>query len=509
VTGTPGLLRALLESLERAGVCPGDRVLVAVSGGRDSLVLLHALRFGLRTSVARDPRATRLALQIEAVHVDHRMRPGSSRDAAWLRGVAQGWEIPLHVLRLDPPPADETEARARRHEAFWRCAAEIQASAVLTAHHREDQIETILFRILRGTGLRGLAGIPESRPGPIPGILLLRPLLSVPPVDLDVWARRHALRPREDPTNQDPALTPRNRLRLELLPALEAAFPGARDALHALGEEARAREDAVEARASRTLESLVLKRSAHALVLDARRFLAEPGEDQAELLRELLRRQRIHPTKGAVEGALRVLGGDRPGAGADLGQGARITRSFDELVLEWGMVSAAPARFSVRIPGPDAEGSHPFPVLSSGGVRGDGGCGGEALIRWGPAFSGERGGDFGAGGMRRRGGENWTVSFPSGILKGPLVLRTRRPGDRVRLEASPPRGGAEGVPVRSLKKLLCERRVFRGDRDRLPLLVDAEGLVIWIPGVWRMRAPEALDEPDLWTLGVWDDRNWE
>src|SRR5215213_7551113 len=216
-----------MRSLEN--VPPGAHLLAAVSGGADSVVLLHLLRFELGAAVT-------------AAHFDHTMRPGSAADAAWVKGLCAAWGVPLVGVRAERPPRSEAEAREARYAFLEEARERAGAEWIATAHHADDQAETVLFRVLRGTGVAGLAGIPEIDQAA--GIV--RPLLPFWRAELRRYARAHRLRWREDATNlvADPA---RNRIRLELLPRIEKTVaPGARRALVRLAALAREEEGAWE-----------------------------------------------------------------------------------------------------------------------------------------------------------------------------------------------------------------------------------------------------------------------
>ena len=202
-------------------------VAVACSGGRDSLALLHAT---LRS--ARD-----LGLSVVALHVHHGLQAQADD---WLRHLQRlaarwrrrGWPLTLHWQRLAGHPAAgqsvEAWARLGRYAALAAMARRAGAGIVLLGHHRRDQAETLLLQALRGAGPAGLAAMPVSVERD--GLVWARPWLDQPRAAIDAYVRGHRLRPLEDPSNQDPALA-RNRLRLQVWPALEAAFSGAEAAL--------------------------------------------------------------------------------------------------------------------------------------------------------------------------------------------------------------------------------------------------------------------------------------
>jgi len=207
---------------EGAGVPEdGDGAAVAVSGGADSLALLHALR------VLAGPRRWRLAV----LTVDHGLRPGSTADAAFVADHAKSLGLPARVLTLDPADLEahraagpEGAARAARYAALWPAADDLGCRWLATGHTLDDQAETVLLQLLRGAGPDGLAGM-AVRSG-----RLLRPLLTVRRAETRACCAAVGLTWREDPTNAGDGPL-RNRVRHRLLPLLEELRPGATRAL--------------------------------------------------------------------------------------------------------------------------------------------------------------------------------------------------------------------------------------------------------------------------------------
>ncbi len=197
-------------------------VLVAFSGGLDSTVLLHAT-----AAVCRE-----LGVPLSAIHVHHGLQPAALAWPGHCREIAQGLGVPLTIVDLPPaqPAGQGLEAWARR-ERYAAIAAEarrVGAGRVVVAHHADDQVETVLLRLARGAGLRGLAAMASERP--LEGVRLLRPLLALPRSVLVDYARALDLSWVEDPGNADPAHA-RNRVRHEALPALVGTAPGAKAAI--------------------------------------------------------------------------------------------------------------------------------------------------------------------------------------------------------------------------------------------------------------------------------------
>ncbi len=187
---------------------PGTSVLVAVSGGPDSVCLLESLM--------RLRRLFRIRLSV--AHVDHRLRPESAGDAAYVRRLAarHGLEFQVLTIRDAPPPGASVEAWARAGRRAWlaQTARATGAERIALGHTLDDQAETVLLNLLTGSGLQGLAGI-----APVVGPWV-NPLLDVTRDEVEACCRSLGLRPRRDVTNQDPRYL-RNALRLEGIPALE------------------------------------------------------------------------------------------------------------------------------------------------------------------------------------------------------------------------------------------------------------------------------------------------
>ncbi len=187
-----------------------ETVAVAVSGGADSVALLHLL--------VRTQRWHRGELSVATV--DHGLRPDAAADAAWVAALAADLRLTCVIGTLSVPRDTEDDARAARY-AFLDA---LPTRRVALAHHQRDQAETVLFRLMRGTGPRGLAGIPRVRGR------YVRPLLDIAPDRLREWLAARGLTWREDPSNADPRFT-RNRIRADVLPLLEAIRPGATAAI--------------------------------------------------------------------------------------------------------------------------------------------------------------------------------------------------------------------------------------------------------------------------------------
>jgi tRNA(Ile)-lysidine synthase len=217
--------------------------LIGVSGGRDSVALLHAL-------VEQGHR------ELIVCHLDHGLRAESVVEAKFVRALAKRWKLRAIVTRENVAArakrrkqSIETAAREARYEFFARTAAEHHCPRLLLAHHADDQVETFLFNLFRGSGSAGLGGMSAHSTRQIEGVDLeiFRPLLGVWRSEIDAYIAAHRLEYHEDLSNTDPRHT-RNRIRHELLPELERAFGReVRGAVWRAAEILRAESDALDA----------------------------------------------------------------------------------------------------------------------------------------------------------------------------------------------------------------------------------------------------------------------
>jgi tRNA(Ile)-lysidine synthase len=219
----PTLITLVRAAIREHGLIErGETVLVAVSGGADSMALLHVLA-GLRR---------RIAFGLFAHGVDHGLRPESAAELDMVDTFARSLDVPFERTRVSLAVGGNLQARARnvRWEALRAAAHRANASRIATGHHADDRAETMLMRILRGTGVRGLAVLP-ARDGD-----RIRPLLGARRADVEAHVRRHEIPHCHDPSNKDPRFL-RVRVRQELMPVLERLNPRVVAHIYALADE--------------------------------------------------------------------------------------------------------------------------------------------------------------------------------------------------------------------------------------------------------------------------------
>ena len=215
---------------EALAACEGQSVVVAVSGGGDSVALLRALY------------DTRLDLHLSVAHLDHHARGDASRaDAAFAAELAGSLGLPFDLGDWTPTRANHFESDARKARYAWlaEVAARREAPFVATGHTRDDQAETVLFRILRGPARAGLRASPLGD-GWAEGVTLIRPLLDASRAELRRYLAEIGQPFREDASNADPSRT-RNRIRSDLLPKLAAEVQPARGRSVGAARRVRAR----------------------------------------------------------------------------------------------------------------------------------------------------------------------------------------------------------------------------------------------------------------------------
>ena len=441
------VLAAVQNFLNQAGEKP--KIVVAFSGGLDSCVLLHSLRSLCLTDPSKSPI-------LAAAHFDHGMRDGSAGDADWVVEMCAKWAVPLTVERADRALKSEADAREARY-AFLdrtRIAAGHNAS-VLTAHHADDQAETVLFRMLRGTGPDGLRGIAGQRKG------VARPLLGLWREDLEAYARIEGLDWREDPTNQH-LVYARNALRHKILPELELLVaPGAKKALVRLARISGVEADAWSEVLPMVFEMLDgirdgLENQSQVPSLDVDRdALRDLGQPlRTRVIRYLASEVGVILSEAGVERVNHFLSSSSSGRAIELGNRATVSLQLHRVVFVGSRPSIEPARSPVD-----------ETVVIKSASQGDSEvrlAGKSYRVLWAeePSSDSEKEDE---------------AFFELAGLSFPLEVRARAPGDRLH----------KSVGSRKVKKLMLERRIPIGQREMMPVIVDARGKVLWVPGVAR------------------------
>ena len=446
--------KKFLEALRRQSmVRPGGRVLLAVSGGSDSTALLALFAAA----------ATELDLNLHVAHLDHGWRGrAAARDAEFVRRLAIRFRIPVTVGCVDPTAkagrrssSREERARVLRRAFLEATATEVGADRIALGHTLDDQAESFLMRLLRGSGRRGLGGIH-----PVVDGTFIRPLLGLRRADLRTWLRRRRIPWREDATNRDLSLT-RNRVRRRLLPLLERSFnPRATEVLARAADLLRDEEDWLERLTTEAYESVAASDEPMNVILDAKRLADMPRALRRRVLRRGIARTLGH-LRGIdqrhIEQALDLI--DRGGTSSlDLPQGLRL-RVCSEMVSIFALNNFLDLLLSAPVP-PKQEPASVQEAL----------CPVPGTIDF-PRFRlTARLAEAGAG-LPRAGAS--VALLDADLVKGPLVVRPRRPGDRFHPQGAP--------GTKRLKSFLIDRKVPVDERGRIPLVLTGERIA-WVVG---------------------------
>lgn len=433
-----GLVHAYI--LRHAIFAPGDTVVVAVSGGADSLCLLLVLH----------ELAPALGVRLRVAHLDHALRPDSDADAAFVADRARALDLPCTTKRVDIAALArrerlslETAARAARYDVLRTVKDQEGAGVIATGHTRDDQAETVLMHLARGSGIDGLAGMPPRRGD------LARPLLEVGHAETLAYCAARGVTPREDESNLSPAHR-RNRVRHEVLPPLGDIYPGAAANVARAARLLTGDLALLDRLARRALDDATTEAGPSRVVLSAARWDSAEPELRPHMLR-LLSRRLLGDAAGFDERAhaaiLAACAPDARDRTLALPKGLALARRGDTVIL-----------------------GRPEPVSQARGVR-------DAVLPV-PGVV-----DTGVGLLRAERAiapRDWgdvppDVAYLDPAAAGPaLAVRAWRPGDRVRPLGL---GG-----TRKLQDLFVDRKVPRDARRRIPVVAGARGIA-WVAGL--------------------------
>ncbi|MEK8133002.1 tRNA lysidine(34) synthetase TilS [Paenibacillus filicis] len=446
---------------EQSLLTEGDSVVIAVSGGPDSVALLHLL-FALSGS---------WGWTLTAAHVDHGYRgEESAEEAEFVRSLAAEWGVGFRMVKLDMPAYlahyggnSQAAARNLRYDFLHRVAEETGAQRIALAHHADDQAETVLMRLLRGTGPSGLAGIPLRR---MEGKTeLVRPLLRIYKTDLIAYCRDVGLPYRTDSSNLETKYF-RNQLRLDVLPYLSTYQDRLPESLNRLAEMAAAEDDLLTEQTRELFEAHVtaadgifswsagwfaalhvaLQRRLIKLIL---RYLAQDTE-----CADYQRIERIRSAAARVQAAnLRI----------SVDSALMLSREYDRVMLHTMVLPPAPYAYEVAV------GQTELSIAETG-----------VLMKFHWVHRGDAVPPCPEGAVR--------AEFDGLDMSWPLLIRSRQPGDRMAPY------GLNGS--KKVKDMFIDAKVPARIRERIPVVADGSGRILWLPGVRRSSLAMVREESE-------------
>jgi tRNA(Ile)-lysidine synthase len=435
-----------IEQVLKGLIAPGDKVLAGVSGGADSIALLHILHWFSRIQ----------NYSLVVAHINHMARgKDSDADADFVESVAEKLKLPFYLKKIDVgverhqlKTSFQDAARKIRYQFFEETLLSIGANKVALGHSADDQIETILMNILRGTGLKGLTGIPQVRGN------IIRPFLEIHRKNLEIYLEENDISFRNDSSNSDKKYL-RNRIRHELIPHLETYNPGIKKCLQEMSGIAR-EEDSLLSQMIRDVykkKSRSLDGNEKTIFWEIDEFQSYPIALRQRLVREVFCRitgdmQAI--TAHHVQQVLNLFNCPKPGKTLNIPRGVTVTCSYDSVLFSKviaGNYENEPLVTPIAVPG------------STELLKGN-------ILMQTQIFADKR--DFSSLDSGRQ-------AFLD-LGETGLVIKARffRAGDRFC-----PLGMTGN---KKLKSFFIDRKVPRSMRSQIPILTNANDDIIWVYG---------------------------
>lgn len=433
----------------------GDRVLVGVSGGPDSVALLHVLK----------ELSEHLKFEVFVAHLDHRFRgQESADDAQYVRELAASMKIEAVVegrdvarYALEKKLSAETAAREVRYCFFQYAAEKFGCNKLATGHNANDQAETVLFNLLRGSGLAGLGGIPPVRDG-----WIIRPLIEITRSRIEKYCRENDLKTRLDKSNLKSIYT-RNKIRLNLLPLLEKEYNhNLVETLARTSEIFREEDQFIENIALNETDKVFLQKTESKVELSLDNISVLPGVLQKRILRRAWSLISGHPNNLEfihTEKALHLIARGHTGAVIELPHGIILTRGYDRITFSNQKLNQEKEYFyELNIPG-----FTEIPEI-------------DAVIQ----------AEFVNGTGKKITAGTHEIYLDYDLITKPIAARNRKPGDIFKPI------GMEGT--KKIKNLFIDSKVSRDKRWKIPLIISGDDKVIWIAGLRGDRRWQATNQ---------------
>ena len=419
------------------------KIVVGVSGGPDSLALLHYL-WGQKE---------KRGLSMVVAHVDHMFRGQESyEDAMFVKNVCEQNSIPFEMAQVNVPErmkltgnSSELEARETRYEFFATVMEKYGYSYLALGHHGDDQIETILMRLTRGSTGRARAGIPVTRP--FANGVIFRPFLSLTKVELEQYCQKHHLEPRIDSTNEKDIYS-RNRFRKKVVPFLKQENSHVHDHFQRFSEELQSDEAFLQELTVQSMNKVMTIGEKSHITIDIKSFLKVPLPLQRrgiQLILNYLYKEKPGSLSAIhIDQVFSLIHHPQPSGKLDLPNGLKVIRSYLNISFQFHL--------------PEVQTYH-IEISEQGWI--DLPFGGSVKLEY-------INGDLPVTNPD-------TSVFPADKIKLPIKIRSRKMGDRMTLKGM--------IGSKKIKDIFIDRKVPIKDRDTWPVITDGEDTIIWLPGL--------------------------
>jgi len=419
------------------------KLVIGVSGGPDSLGLLHYMW----------SQRKKKNLSIVAAHVDHMFRGQQSlEDALFVQSFCEARSIPFEMTRINVPEIiqqtkgnSQTEARKARYRFFEKIMEKYQHEYLVLGHHGDDQMETILMRLTRGSTGSARAGISFLRP--FASGVIFRPFLSLTKREIEEYCAQHQITPRLDPSNEKDVYS-RNRFRKQVLPFLKAENPNVHDHFQRFSEDLIEDEILLQELTVQKMNKVMKTREKNKIIMDINEFLQVPIPLQRRGIQLIL--NYLYHVKPAALSALHIdqifslIQHPHPSGKLDFPGGLNIIRSYTQLSFQFDEIHYQTYYFELAKPG--------LIELPTGACIEMDIINKETTVNH-PCFA----------------------VFPADKVPLPVKIRTRKTADRMSLK------GMSGT--KKLKDIFIDSKVPLQERDRWPVITDGKDEILWLPGL--------------------------
>ncbi|SHH47716.1 tRNA lysidine(34) synthetase TilS [Tepidibacter thalassicus] len=433
----------------------GDKVILGLSGGPDSVCLLHILNY------LKDE----FNIKIYAAHLNHKIRGiEAQKDAMYAAKICDIMGIICFIRAIDVPKYCEENnlsleegARILRYNMFFEIKEKINADKIAIAHNINDQAETVLMRMMRGTGLQGLKGIEYKRDDGI-----IRPLLDVSREEIEKYCEENNLNPRIDHTNLEDIYV-RNKIRLKLIPYMSENFnPNLKESIARMANLLREDSDYIEEQANSAFEQVCEKKSQNIISLDIDKFLKFHKAIKNRIIRKSIDFI-LGDIKGIeqkhIEDVISLFFESKTDTRIDLPRGIRVYKKNRNIIFTNEELVEKKINYNYKLPK-----SGYIKVKELNAIV-------ESKI-------------LSVKEMKNITHDKYTKCFDADKVCGDLLIRNRKNGDRIKILGL---GGSKKI-----KDLFIDLKIPREDRDKIPILVDEKG-IIWVIG-YRMSEDYKIDK---------------